>query len=83
MTSSFSISPTSLPSLSLILCPCHERPALTYPVSRRIDFPLMPRLTFEFIVEGVLLFIVGCVGVCANVIAMLVFLKKRNVCFYR
>ena len=43
----------------------------------------MFRLSFEFIVEGVLLFIVASIGVLANMVAIFLFLQKKEHTFYR
>ena len=43
----------------------------------------MSSLSFEFIVEGVLLFTVGSLGVLANTAAIVWFAKKQQHTFYR
>ena len=42
-----------------------------------------PELSFEFVVEGILLFIVGVIGIFANIIAMMKFMEKGRHTFYR
>jgi hypothetical protein len=43
----------------------------------------MPQLTFEFLVEGLMLFTVACIGLLGNTIALLIFAKKKYHIFYR
>ena len=43
----------------------------------------MPQLTFEYVVEGVLLFMVASVGMMGNIIALLIFANKKYHIFYR
>ena len=66
-------------SLSLF---SHESPAPVYLVSQSLELD-MSSLTFEFVVEGVLLFLVAFVGLGANFVAIAVFVKKRRQTFYR
>ena len=40
-------------------------------------------MSFEFIVEGILLFIVGLIGIIANTVALIIFMEKRTHIFYR
>ena len=41
-------------------------------------------MSFEYVVEGILLFIVGLIGILANAVALIIFLEKRTQhIFYR
>ena len=40
-------------------------------------------ITFEFLVEGVLLCMVGCAGILANISAILFFARQQHHIFYR
>ena len=44
---------------------------------------IMEAMSFEYIVEGILLFIVGLVGIVANTVALVIFMEKRSHIFYR
>ena len=39
--------------------------------------------SFEYVVEGILLFIVGIIGIFANVVAMIIFKEKGTHIFHR
>ena len=39
--------------------------------------------SFEYVVEGILLFIVGIIGIFANVVAMVIFTEKGTHIFHR
>ena len=58
---------------------------LSYPlfISSHISYNLfMSRLSFEFVVEGILLFVVGSIGLIANIAAVCIFLTKKKHTFY-
>jgi hypothetical protein len=40
-------------------------------------------ITFEFLIEGVLLCMVGCVGILSNIMAILFFARQQHHIFYR
>ena len=44
---------------------------------------IMEAMSFEYVVEGILLFIVGLVGIVANIVALVIFMEKRTHIFYR
>lgn len=44
---------------------------------------IMEAMSFEYVVEGILLFIVGLVGIVANTVALVIFMEKRTHIFYR
>ena len=43
----------------------------------------MEAMSFEYVVEGILLFIVGLIGIVANSVALIIFMEKRTHIFYR
>ena len=43
----------------------------------------MEAMSFEYVVEGILLFIVGLIGIVANAVALIIFMEKRTHIFYR
>ena len=44
---------------------------------------IMEAMSFEYVVEGILLFIVGLIGIVANAVALIIFMEKRTHIFYR
>ena len=43
----------------------------------------MSQMSFEFVVEGILLFIVAAIGIMANTIAIIMFIRKKKHTFFR